>query len=214
MERDERESRGEALAGQDRREGTLKRIAPERIIWQSALYLLVLGLVCMFLIPLTSFWWVVPLFGALAPLALLLLRSSGPRPRDRTMAAASEREPVGPTATPNEPTLAPRGPAYSPGGTAPSWSASPEDRTRAGTGDGVPAAGQATIAVHIDDPLSARELEVLTVLATGKTTAEAARELFVSVGTIKSHTGNIYRKLGAKNRTEAVARARELGFLS
>jgi len=68
--------------------------------------------------------------------------------------------------------------------------------------------------VQLDDPLSARELEVLMTLATGKTTAEAARDLFVSVGTIKSHTGNIYRKLGAKNRTEAVARARGLGFLS
>ena len=64
------------------------------------------------------------------------------------------------------------------------------------------------------DPLSEREREVLAVLATGKTTSEAARDLFVSVGTIKSHTSNIYRKLGARNRAEAIARARELGLLS
>jgi DNA-binding NarL/FixJ family response regulator len=67
--------------------------------------------------------------------------------------------------------------------------------------------------VPLDDPLSEREREVLAVLATGKTTSEAARDLFVSVGTIKSHTSNIYRKLGARNRAEAIARAHELGLL-
>jgi ATP/maltotriose-dependent transcriptional regulator MalT len=66
---------------------------------------------------------------------------------------------------------------------------------------------------HLDDPLSERELEGLTLLASGKTNSEIARDLFVSVGTVKSHTGNIYRKLGAKNRTEALARARELGVI-
>jgi LuxR family maltose regulon positive regulatory protein len=63
------------------------------------------------------------------------------------------------------------------------------------------------------EPLSARELEVLAALAAGQTTAEAASALFVAPGTIKSHTGNIYRKLGARNRTEAIARARGLGLL-
>jgi DNA-binding NarL/FixJ family response regulator len=67
--------------------------------------------------------------------------------------------------------------------------------------------------VPLDDPLSEREREVLAVLATGKTTSEAARDLFVSVGTIKSHTSNIYRKLGARNRAEAIARAHDLGLL-
>ena len=65
---------------------------------------------------------------------------------------------------------------------------------------------------RLEDPLSERELEVLSLLATGKTNSEVAGDLFVSVGTIKSHTGNIYRKLGAKNRAEALARARELGL--
>jgi ATP/maltotriose-dependent transcriptional regulator MalT len=64
-----------------------------------------------------------------------------------------------------------------------------------------------------DDPLSERELEVLSLLASGKTNSEVAGDLFVSVGTVKSHTGNIYRKLGARNRAEALNRARELGLL-
>jgi len=66
---------------------------------------------------------------------------------------------------------------------------------------------------RLEDPLSERELEVLTLLASGKTNSEVARELFVSVGTVKSHTGNIYRKLGARNRAEALARARGLGLI-
>lgn len=66
---------------------------------------------------------------------------------------------------------------------------------------------------QLEDPLSERELEVLDLLASGRTNSEVARDLFVSVGTVKSHTGNIYRKLGAKNRAEALARARELGVL-
>ncbi|HET6660894.1 MAG TPA: response regulator transcription factor [Rubrobacter sp.] len=64
-----------------------------------------------------------------------------------------------------------------------------------------------------DDPLSERELEVLGLLASGKTNSEVAGDLIVSVGTVKSHTGNIYRKLGARNRAEALNRARELGLI-
>lgn len=66
---------------------------------------------------------------------------------------------------------------------------------------------------QLEEPLSEREREVLTLLVSGKTNAEAARDLFVSVGTIKSHTGNIYHKLGAKNRAQAVSRASDLGLL-
>jgi len=69
------------------------------------------------------------------------------------------------------------------------------------------------VSTRLEDPLSERELEVLSLLATGKTNSEVARDLFVSVGTVKSHTGNIYRKLSAKNRAEALARARELGLI-
>ena len=66
---------------------------------------------------------------------------------------------------------------------------------------------------RLEDPLSERELEVLGLLATGKTNSEVAGDLFVSVGTVKSHTGNIYRKLGARNRAKALTRARELGLI-
>jgi ATP/maltotriose-dependent transcriptional regulator MalT len=60
------------------------------------------------------------------------------------------------------------------------------------------------------EPLSERELEVLTLLASGRPNREVARDLFVSVGTVKTHTNNIYRKLGVRNRAEALARARSL----
>jgi ATP/maltotriose-dependent transcriptional regulator MalT len=66
---------------------------------------------------------------------------------------------------------------------------------------------------RLEDPLSEREIEVLTHLASGKTNSEVAGDLFVSVGTVKSHTGNFYRKLGAKNRAEALTKARELGLI-
>jgi LuxR family maltose regulon positive regulatory protein len=63
------------------------------------------------------------------------------------------------------------------------------------------------------EPLSARELEVLSLLALGKTNQEIARQLIIAAGTVKAHTASIYRKLDAANRTEAVARARQLGIL-
>ncbi len=81
-----------------------------------------------------------------------------------------------------------------------------------GTEDGE-APGRLAAHDHLEDPLSEREIEVLSLLASGKTNSEVAGNLFVSVGTVKSHSGNIYRKLGAKNRTEALTRARELGLI-
>ena len=60
------------------------------------------------------------------------------------------------------------------------------------------------------EPLSERELEVLTLLASGRPNREVARDLFVSVGTVKTHTNNIYRKLEVRSRAEALARARSL----
>ena len=64
------------------------------------------------------------------------------------------------------------------------------------------------------EPLSQRELEVLHLIALGRTNQEIARQLVVAPGTVKAHTASIYRKLDAGNRTEAVARARQLGVLS
>jgi len=64
------------------------------------------------------------------------------------------------------------------------------------------------------EPLSRRELEVLELIALGKTNQEVAQQLVVSRGTIKAHAASIYRKLKVNNRTEAVARARLLGILA
>jgi ATP/maltotriose-dependent transcriptional regulator MalT len=75
------------------------------------------------------------------------------------------------------------------------------------------ASGRLLARKQLDDPLSEREIEVLSLFASGKTNSEVAGDLFVSVGTVKSHAGNIYRKLGARNRAEALARARELGLI-
>ena len=63
------------------------------------------------------------------------------------------------------------------------------------------------------EALSARELEVLVLLATGQPNRAIAEELVVSLDTVKRHLTNLFTKLGVANRTQAVARARELGLL-
>ncbi len=63
------------------------------------------------------------------------------------------------------------------------------------------------------EALSPRELEVLRLVALGRSNARIASDLFVTVGTVKSHVHSISGKLGAANRVEAVARARALGLV-
>jgi LuxR family maltose regulon positive regulatory protein len=63
------------------------------------------------------------------------------------------------------------------------------------------------------DPLSDREEAVLRYLPTLMSKAEIASELFVSVNTVKTHTKNIYRKLGVGTRTQAVRRAKSLNLV-
>ena len=63
-------------------------------------------------------------------------------------------------------------------------------------------------------PLSERELEVLRLLATGLNGPEIARELVVSLNTMRTHTKNIYSKLGVNDRRAAVRRAKELDLFS
>ena len=63
------------------------------------------------------------------------------------------------------------------------------------------------------EPLSDRELAVLRMLHSELSLREIGSELFLSLNTIKTHTRNIYAKLGASGRDQAVARGRELGLL-
>jgi len=62
--------------------------------------------------------------------------------------------------------------------------------------------------------LTARELEVLVLLAEGRSNREIAGALFVTLATVKTHLAHIYTKLGARNRNEALGRAVELGLLA
>jgi LuxR family maltose regulon positive regulatory protein len=63
------------------------------------------------------------------------------------------------------------------------------------------------------EPLNPREFEVLRLIAAGCTNRQIASKLFISLGTAKTHVHNICGKLGSHNRTEAAARARELGLV-
>jgi LuxR family maltose regulon positive regulatory protein len=65
----------------------------------------------------------------------------------------------------------------------------------------------------LTDSLTPRELEVLHLLGNGFSNREIARELVLALGTVKSHVHRIYSKLDVKNRTQTVARARELKLL-
>jgi LuxR family maltose regulon positive regulatory protein len=77
-----------------------------------------------------------------------------------------------------------------------------------------PAKPEAAPAGDLIEPLSQREVEVLQLIALGMTNQEIAQQLIIAPGTVKAHTSSIYRKLDVANRTEAVARARQLSILS
>ena len=62
----------------------------------------------------------------------------------------------------------------------------------------------------IVEPLTSRELEVLQMLAAGMSNQRIAGQLVVTLDTVKKHVTHLLDKLGAANRTEAVARARQL----
>jgi len=61
--------------------------------------------------------------------------------------------------------------------------------------------------------VSEREFEVLTLLAAGRSNKEIASQLHVSPNTVKTHVANLFEKLEARRRTEAILRARELGMI-
>ena len=223
---------------------TAERRVTSWVNWQSALYLFVLGCICVLLVPLTSFWWVVAVLGMIVPVALVMLDRPGllsKRPDDRKV---KERELLEALVERGE--LSSTTAAVKTSLTIDKASKMLEelarkghlklrvengimvyalrDRDRHDTLDNVsaPLAAESEsdgaprrlgARNQLDEPLSEREIEVLILLASGRTNSEVARDLFVSVGTVKSHTGNIYRKLEARNRAEALARARELKVL-
>ena len=71
----------------------------------------------------------------------------------------------------------------------------------------------ATSAGGLPEGLTGRELEILSLVAAGMSNGRIASELFVSVGTVKTHLNNVNRKLDARSRTQAVARARDLKLI-
>ena len=115
------------------------------------------------------------------------------------------------------------------------WLAEPEGYVRVFVGEGAPLRTllEALLRTHpgwayprrllgsrapasqgIVDPLSPRELDVLRLLASDLDGPDIARELVVSVNTLRTHTRNIYAKLGVTSRRAAVSRADELGLLA
>jgi DNA-binding CsgD family transcriptional regulator len=74
-------------------------------------------------------------------------------------------------------------------------------------------AGRRNASAELVEQLTPRELEVLRLIASGRTNQQIAAELVISAGTVKYYTGQIYSKLSVHNRTEAVSRARELQLL-
>jgi LuxR family maltose regulon positive regulatory protein len=73
-----------------------------------------------------------------------------------------------------------------------------------------PLAGTAALV----DPLTPRELDVLHLISQGLSNKDIAEQLVIALNTVKRHTSSIYGKLGVRSRTQAIARARELGLLS
>ena len=76
-----------------------------------------------------------------------------------------------------------------------------------------PGRGMAAAVPGIFEPLTSREQQVLSMLAAGSSNQAIASELVVTLDTVKKHVRHILGKLGALNRTEAVARARALDLI-
>jgi DNA-binding NarL/FixJ family response regulator len=83
-----------------------------------------------------------------------------------------------------------------------------------GLGSQAPTGAQPSSEAPVRHGLTGRELEVLRALATGASTAEVARELYVSPKTAKNHIAHIYAKLGVSSRTQAVAKALRQGIVN
>ncbi len=68
--------------------------------------------------------------------------------------------------------------------------------------------------LRLIEPLTPREVEVLQLIADGKSAREIAESLFLSEATIKSHTAALYRKFGTKSRVSTVSAAKNAGLLN
>ena len=83
-----------------------------------------------------------------------------------------------------------------------------------GQAGAAPPSRRAAVAIPgMAEPLTDREAEVLRLLAAGRSNQRIAHELVVALNTVKKHVTHVLGKLGAANRTEAVARARQLGLI-
>ncbi len=72
---------------------------------------------------------------------------------------------------------------------------------------------QAPAAAQLVEPLSARELEVVRLLANGATNREIANQMVLAEGTVKNYVTSIFNKMGVDDRTSAAMRAREMGLI-
>jgi DNA-binding CsgD family transcriptional regulator len=146
-------------------------------------------------------WLVVLAIGVVAPAvflwqinrAIALYEQSKRARSDVRVADATPHAPLGSPSPPDRRAI-----------TAPHESRQPDVR---------PVAAADRHAEPLVEALSERESEVLSLLATGRSNQEIADALSLSVGTVKTHTNGIYRKLGVRNRTEAIARARTLAIV-
>jgi LuxR family transcriptional regulator, maltose regulon positive regulatory protein len=82
-----------------------------------------------------------------------------------------------------------------------------------GQADAAPPRRAAAVPPGLAEPLTGRELDVLQLIAAGKSNQRIAHDLVVALDTVKTHVTHILGKLGAANRTEAAARARQLGLI-
>ena len=92
------------------------------------------------------------------------------------------------------------------------WGGGQPPQDRGGLGGSSPRPTQP--APRLTEPLSQGEIRVLRYMPTNLSTPEIARELSLSVHTVRTHIRHLFAKLGAHGRTEAVARARALGLLA